>query len=311
MAPDLINAARLLQCTVDCRAPASAPPQTVIPKQAQSIDYMVKDYDSFLRAMLDLIPPRIPGWQTRTEADLAMAILELFAFVGDEFSYYQDRVANEGFLRTALEYDSVRRLLRLIDYQLDPGVAAQVFLIAPTTGTKVIAKGFAAATRATDKHPALVFEVSEDRILYPNLNQIQLKTNVVSLATQAVLDGEFDAFLLPGGWIRLVTEAGAEWAQLQSPITFNPVLNTTAIAFRNPIVGNYPAATSNVFGNVLVATNGQSFVQSAVGTGLPNQQMALEFAPRLMALLDKLVFMSCVMRRSRNCFCDVCHATPT
>ncbi len=55
MAPNLVNAGKLLQCNnVDCRVPPT-PSQTVIPRRAQSIDYMAKDYDSLLRAMLDLI----------------------------------------------------------------------------------------------------------------------------------------------------------------------------------------------------------------------------------------------------------------
>jgi hypothetical protein len=243
------------------------------------IDYMAKDYDSFLRAMFDLIPARIPGWQTRTEADLAMAMLELFAYVGDELSYYQDRLSNEGFLRNALEYDSVRRLLGLIDYKLDPGVAAQVFLTVVTTGAKFVPKGFAASTKAADKHPAIVFEVSQDRIIYADLNQIKLKSDVASQSTQAVLDGEFDTFLAAGEWIRLKANQGAEWAQLQLPITVNSILHTTTVTFRNRLVGSYPAATTKVFGNVLVATHGQSVQQSALGTALPNQQIELEFAP--------------------------------
>jgi hypothetical protein len=279
VAPNLVNAGKLLQCNnVDCRVPPT-PSQTVIPRRAQSIDYMAKDYDSFLRAILDLIPSRIPGWQTRTEADLAMAMLELFAYVGDELSYYQDRVANEGFLDTAVEYDSVRRLLSLIDYKLDPGVAAKVFLTVVTTGAKFVPKGFAVSTKAVDKHPAIAFEVSQDRIIYPDLNQINLKTDVASYATQAVLDGEFDTFLAAGEWIRLVDNAGAEWAQLQSPITFNTVQHTTTVTFQHPLVGNYAAATTQILGNVLVATNGQSVEQIATGTGLANQQIELDFAP--------------------------------
>jgi len=280
VAPSLVNADKLLQCNnLDCRVPPPVVPGPAIPKQAQSIDYMAKDYDSFLRAMLDLIPSRIPGWQTRTEADLAMAILELFAYVADELSYYQDRVANEGFLASALEYDSVRRLLSLIDYQLDHGAAAKVFLVAATTAAKVVPPGFAASTKATDKHLPIVFEVTKDRIIYPDLNQLALKNDVPSGATQAVLNGEFDTFLAAGEWVRLVSNNGAEWAQLQSPITVNTVLHTTTVTLQNPLIGNYPAASTQIFGNVLVATHGQSVTQTATGTGLENQQTQLDFAP--------------------------------
>ena len=99
-----------------------------------------------------------------------MALLELFAYVADQLSYYQDRVANEGFLRTAVEYESVRRLLSLIDYQMSPGVAAQVLLEVTTTSPKAVLAGFAVTTKATDKQPAVVFEVTEERIVYPDLN---------------------------------------------------------------------------------------------------------------------------------------------
>ena len=39
-------------------------------------------------------------------------------------TFYQERIANEAFLRTATLRDSVLRLVRLIDYQLRPGAAA-------------------------------------------------------------------------------------------------------------------------------------------------------------------------------------------
>ena len=280
MAPNLINPAQLLQCdTVDCRPPALPAAANSIPQQAQSIDYLAKDYDSFLRGMLDLIPSRLPGWTTRTEADLGMALLELFAYVADQLSYYQDRVANEGFLRTAVEYESVRRLLSLIDYQMSPGVAAQVLLEVAATSPKAILSGFQVTTKATDKQAAVVFEVTQERIAYPDLNAILLKSDVAAQSTQAVLDGEFDLFLQPGLWVRLKSPVNAEWAQLTAPIAVNTVLHTTTINFSAPLKGNYQVATAVINGNGVVAGHGERHDQTATGTGLPGQQVALDFAP--------------------------------
>ena len=42
----------------------------------------------------------------------------------DVLSFYQERIANEAFLRTATERRSVLELARLIGYELAPGVAA-------------------------------------------------------------------------------------------------------------------------------------------------------------------------------------------
>jgi len=48
--------------------------------------------------------------------------------VADVLIFYQERIANEAFLRTALERRSLVELGRLIDYELRPGVAAEAYL---------------------------------------------------------------------------------------------------------------------------------------------------------------------------------------
>jgi hypothetical protein len=65
---------------------------------------------------------------TRRTDDPSIAILDAFAAVTDVLSFYQERIANEGFLRTATERRSVLELGRAIGYELRPGVAASTFL---------------------------------------------------------------------------------------------------------------------------------------------------------------------------------------
>jgi predicted phage baseplate assembly protein len=48
--------------------------------------------------------------------------------VADVLTFYQERIANEGFLRTATERRSVLELARAIGYELKPGVAASTHL---------------------------------------------------------------------------------------------------------------------------------------------------------------------------------------
>jgi hypothetical protein len=43
-------------------------------------------------------------------------------------AFYQERIANEAFIRTATLRDSVLRLVRVIDYQLAPGAAPTTVL---------------------------------------------------------------------------------------------------------------------------------------------------------------------------------------
>ena len=61
--------------------------------------------------------------------DPSIALLDAWALVTDTVSFYNERIANEGFLRTATQLRSVRELSRMLGYELRPGVAAQADLV--------------------------------------------------------------------------------------------------------------------------------------------------------------------------------------
>jgi len=65
---------------------------------------------------------------TREQSDPSLALLDAWATVADVLTFYQERIANEGFLRTATERRSVLELARLVGYRLRPGVAATAYL---------------------------------------------------------------------------------------------------------------------------------------------------------------------------------------
>ena len=65
---------------------------------------------------------------SRSSADPSVALIDACACVADVLTFYQERIANEGFLRTATERRSVLELARTIGYELKPGVAASVHL---------------------------------------------------------------------------------------------------------------------------------------------------------------------------------------
>ena len=75
-----------------------------------------------------LADAELAGLGTRESDDYAITLLELWAAVADVLAFYQERYANEAFLRTATRRESVARLARLLDYDLRPGVAALAHL---------------------------------------------------------------------------------------------------------------------------------------------------------------------------------------
>lgn len=109
----------------DCRTEPDCPPAVLV---EPALDYLAKDYASFRRMLLDLIPQRNPRWLERNPADLGMTLVELLAYKGDFLSYFQDAVATETYLDTCHRRVSARRHARLIDYQMHDGRNASGFV---------------------------------------------------------------------------------------------------------------------------------------------------------------------------------------
>jgi predicted phage baseplate assembly protein len=70
----------------------------------------------------------LDGLNTRDDDDFSIALLDAWATVADVLTFYQERIANESYLRTATERLSALELARLIGYELRPGVAAGTYL---------------------------------------------------------------------------------------------------------------------------------------------------------------------------------------
>lgn len=113
----------------DCATEApTAPPAHPAPP----IDYLARDFGTLRRLLLDRMTLTIPDWVERHEPDLGIAVLELFAYVGDQLSYQQDAVATEAYLTTARRRQSVRRHVRLIDYAMHDGCNARAWVALST-----------------------------------------------------------------------------------------------------------------------------------------------------------------------------------
>ncbi|HLL15382.1 MAG TPA: putative baseplate assembly protein [Pyrinomonadaceae bacterium] len=72
--------------------------------------------------------PALALLTTRDADDFSIALLDAWATVADVLTFYQERIANESYLRTATERLSLLELARLIGYELRPGVAASAYL---------------------------------------------------------------------------------------------------------------------------------------------------------------------------------------
>ncbi len=97
-----------------------------------AISYRVGTHSQFkqslLAALSDTARPALQNLKTRDDDDFTIALLDAASTMADVLTFYQERIANESYLRTATERRSLLELGRLIGYELRPGVAASTFL---------------------------------------------------------------------------------------------------------------------------------------------------------------------------------------
>jgi predicted phage baseplate assembly protein len=116
---------------------------------------------------------------TRDASDPAIALLDGWATVADVLTFYQERIANEGYLRTATERRSVLELARLVGYNLRPGVAATVYLAytledKPADPVEIPMGARAQSIPGPDELPQS-FETSEKIVARAAWNNLQIR----------------------------------------------------------------------------------------------------------------------------------------
>lgn len=113
-----------------------------LPGQSE-IAYRIGTHAFFKRCMLARFSSQLPSLTSREDDDPSVALMDAWAAAADVLTFYQERIACEGYLRTATERRSVLELARSIGYELNPGVAASTYLaftVSDTPGSPDITK---------------------------------------------------------------------------------------------------------------------------------------------------------------------------
>jgi hypothetical protein len=102
------------------------------PPGLSSVTYRAGTWATFKESMLARLSssdyPALAALKTRDDDDFTIALLDSTAIMLDILTFYQERLVNESYLRTATELRSLTELSRLIGYQPAPGVSASVYL---------------------------------------------------------------------------------------------------------------------------------------------------------------------------------------
>ena len=222
----------------------------------------------------------LAGLTTRDSGDPSIALLDGWASVADVLTFYQERIANEGYLRTATERRSVLELARLVGYTLRPGVAATVFLaylLDPNQTVPVdILTGARSQSIPGPGETAQSFETSDDFEAHSDWNNLQVRLtepqditfqNALSVAQIYVAGTSTnvktgDSLLLSFGSayvIRKVTAVNAQFDTQRTLIVFQTVPQHTfdvlaALVKFLEAIQNSPHGSTSIASSVLETT---------------------------------------------------------
>lgn len=127
-----LNTGALNDCGC-CEGIAQETPQMITNRPAlTAIAYRVGTHQQFKASLLARLHSSrqvaLNALSARQDDDFTIALLDAFSTVADVLTFYSERIANEAYLRTAVERRSVLELAQLIGYELRPGVAATTCL---------------------------------------------------------------------------------------------------------------------------------------------------------------------------------------
>ncbi len=272
-----------------CAAPPPPPAAPIIPYNApglSAIAYRIGTFTTFRREMLNsvadplLIDPSpnpffLAGWHEGAEGDYHTAFIELWAYLADVLTFYQERIANEAYVGTAVLRDSLLRLTALIDYVPNPGAAASALAAFTVAKGKTIAvpPSFRVGAKPQGASPPPVFETSSGVTAsdahnaipissVANVDQFAVLTGSGNVARSVVLQGDANR-LAAGDDVLVVEHEGGtgEKATLQHLVdaAADHAAKTTTITWMEPAGTTYQTdvpvklyafrAAAGVFGN--------------------------------------------------------------
>ena len=158
-----------------------------------AITYRTGTWATFRESMLARLSsadyPALAGLKTRDSDDFSIALLDAGSVMLDILTFYQERLANENYLRTATQLQSLTELARLIGYQPAPGVGSSVYLsfsLSSTPGTPsdptaqaiTIPKSTQVQSVPAQNQTPQTFETANDILAKADWNAMPVQTGI-------------------------------------------------------------------------------------------------------------------------------------
>lgn len=190
---------------------------TTISGSLISVDLLTRDFEGYRYDALKMAETTAPSWTDRSELDMGVVLTELFAFMADNLSFYQDRIANEAMWRTAVLRRSIIEQARLIGYELHPAVSAQVLLTIVANGAGTIPAGAVVSVDTSDGSTPAEFEIYEAQVFAG----AETRTGVIALHGRTVSEVVGSS----------LGTAGQTFALSSKPLARNPLGSSSLVLY--------------------------------------------------------------------------------
>lgn len=138
-----------------------------MPILGPSTDYTDKDFDALNARLDNLIESAFPEWTDHERANFGNILKELFAFVGDVLTKYQDNQAAEAFIGRVTQRKNILALCKLIGFTPRGNTASTVELVVGLAAALAGATTIPARTRTKTESVVepVVFETLADVVI--------------------------------------------------------------------------------------------------------------------------------------------------
>jgi hypothetical protein len=158
-----------------------------------AINYRTGTWATFKESMLARLSssdyPALGPLKTRDDDDFTIALLDATSVMLDILTFYLERLANESYLRTATQLNSLTWLSQLIGYQPSPGVSASAYLAfslraatglptSLTTTAITIPAGTQVQSVPAQGQKPQYFQTSRDILAKPDWNALPVQTGI-------------------------------------------------------------------------------------------------------------------------------------
>ena len=121
----------------------------------------------------------LKNWRPGAKGDLALQMVEWWAYLADILTFYNERIANQAYLRTADLPESLQRLIRILGYRPRPGIGASGTLAALIEQAKppfTLPQGFPIQSKPGPGKQPQIFELDVDTpISFPDTVPVDIK----------------------------------------------------------------------------------------------------------------------------------------